>query len=59
MKKGNSARASGLVITTSIATAAIAAGPWTGEFKVCTIALTIFVAAALATFSADIDGEQS
>lgn len=45
MNSGNAARAAGLVITTSIATAAIAAGQWAVEFKVCFIIATVVIGA--------------
>ena len=59
MTKGNFARNAGLVITTSIATAAIASSPLDNEFKFLLLGLTIILGAGLAAFAADIERGQA
>jgi hypothetical protein len=59
MNKGNFARNAGLVITTSIATAAIASSPMDNEFKFLLIGVTIILGAGLAAFAADIERGQA
>jgi hypothetical protein len=57
MTKGNFARTAGLVVSTSIATAAIASNSWADELKFCVICITILVGAGLAAFAAELDRE--
>ena len=59
MNKGNFARTAGLVITTSIATAAIASSPLDNEFKFLLLGVTIILGAGLAAFAADIERGQA
>jgi hypothetical protein len=59
MNKGNFARAAGLVITTSISTAAIASSPLDNEFKFLLIGVAIILGAGLAAFAADMEGGQA
>ena len=55
MTQGNFARAAGLVITTSIATAAIASTQWNNDFKFLAVFVAIIFGAGLAAFAADIE----
>jgi hypothetical protein len=55
MKKENFARAAGLVITTSIATTAIASSSWSSEFKFISISATIILGAVLAALAAEVE----
>jgi hypothetical protein len=57
MNKGNFARNAGIVITTSIATAAIASTQWDNNFKFLTVAIAIIFGAGLAAYAADMEGE--
>jgi hypothetical protein len=59
MNKGNFARNAGIVITTSISTAAIASSQWDNNFKFAAVVVAIILGAGLAAFAADIEGGQS
>jgi hypothetical protein len=56
MKK-NWTRAAGLVATTSMATAAIASGPWPTVLKVYALVITILIGARVTALADYFDGE--